>query len=239
MDGENFRGHTAFIVNILDFSSRKLPGRLNICKPYRDSLSASVFINFLTRRRDPMRSVPASIAALPRPRPKASVSVAYILCPILALVSAYGFWQCSQLLSQGHVLLPDQIFYLMALAVVPVVIIPFLAVTAAQRLEYDRLSSTYQVRLDNLQKRLNGQEDFLHSVTDHNPGAISIFDKNNNYWFVNLNAAQKLEHDPNDIIGKSLSKVVGHELARKQETRINSVRDSGHSGALSIDRLLR
>jgi PAS domain S-box-containing protein len=115
----------------------------------------------------------------------------------------------------------------------PVVLFLFLSVTAAQRLEYERLSSSYQVRLDNLQKRLNAQEDFLHSVTDHNPGAISIFDKNNNYWFVNLNAAQKLGRDPNDIIGLPLIKVIGHEQARKQEARINVVRASG----LPIDAL--
>jgi PAS domain S-box-containing protein len=175
-----------------------------------------------------MRSVPASIAALPRPRPKASIMAAYVLCPVFLLISVYGFWQWS-MLSIGAHLPPDQFYYLIGLIVVPVALSLFLAVRAAQRLEYARLSGGYQVRLDNLQKRLNAQEDLLHSVTDQNPGAISIFDKNNNYWFVNLHAAQKHGSDPNDIIGKPLSKVVGHEHARKHEARINAVRASGEA----------
>lgn len=170
-----------------------------------------------------------SFSSVARPRPKSSVYVAYVLCPILCALSVYGFWRWLRVPVDSHAWEFVDIFYNMSFAVLPMVLLMFLAVVAAQRLEYNRLSASYQVRLDLLQKRLNGQEDFLHSVTDHNPEAITIFDKQNNYWFANLSAAKKLGHDVNDIIGASLIKILDFENARKLEMRLEQVRSTGRS----------
>lgn len=163
-------------------------------------------------------------ASLRRPRPKSSVILAYAVCPLLLAISCYGFWQWFKLPTEKHLLGQDELFFLIALVVIPIVLFIFLSVVAAQRLEYNRLSSSYQARMDQLQKRLNNQEDFLHSITDNDPEAIAIFDKQNNYWFVNLSTARLLKAEPKDIIGKSPVKFVGVERARKLDTRLNEVR---------------
>src|SRR5262249_33643576 len=87
----------------------------------------------------------------------------------------------------------------------------------------------YQVSLDQLQSRLNAQEDFAHFVTDHNPESMMIFDKDNLYWFVNQRAAQELGQDVRDLIKKSPDKVIGYDRARQLEKRLNEVRNSMHA----------
>lgn len=159
-----------------------------------------------------------------RPRPKSSVILAYAICPILLAVSCYGFWQWFKVPTEVHILEREELFYLICLVVLPLVLFLFLSVVAAQRLEYNRLSASYQLRVDQLQKRLNHQEDFLHSITDNDPESIAIFDKQNNYWFVNLSTARLLGVDAKDVIGKSPLKFIGHEDARKLELRLNDVR---------------
>ena len=94
---------------------------------------------------------------------------------------------------------------LLTLCVVGLVL---LTIMAAQRFEYDRLSRSYQGRVDQMQRRLNAQEDFLRSMVDYTPETITIFDKNNNYWFVNASAARTLKSDPTEVVGKPILKVL-------------------------------
>jgi PAS domain S-box-containing protein len=173
-----------------------------------------------------MIAPPSLKAGMPRPRPKSSVILAYMICPILLAVSCYGFWQWFKIPTETHYLDRDELFFLICMVVMPLVLFLFLSVTAAQRLEYNRLSSSYQSRVDQLQKRLNNQEDFLHSITDNDPEAIAIFDKNNQYWFVNLSTARLLKADAREIIGKSAAKFIGHERASRLEKRLTDVRNS-------------
>jgi len=176
-----------------------------------------------------MRSKPPAITATKRPRSKSSIVLATIVNPILLAISCYGFWLWFKIMSATKLLEQHELFMILSLALVPLVVFLFITIAAVQRLEYNRLSSSYQVRLDQLQKRLNAQEDFLHSMTDYNPESIAIFDKNNSYWFVNLSASNHLGFDAKEIIGKSLAKVVGIDRAKKLEGRLNQVRETGKS----------
>lgn len=158
---------------------------------------------------------------------KWNVLLAHILCVFLLTVSCYGFWKFLQIPTTQNLLGQEELFYLISLVIIPLALFVFLTVTTAQRLEHQRLSSSYQMRIDHLQSRLNTQEDFMHSVTDRNPESIAIFDKNNHYWFANLSAARRLNQNVNDMIGKPLARVLGFEQAYKMEKRLNEVRMSG------------
>ncbi len=164
---------------------------------------------------------------MPRPRPKASLTLAYSLCPLLLAVSIFGFWECFGM-PVGMLLGGDGLLYL-AVGILPLVAFVVLAVRAAQRLEYNRLSPGYQMRMDHLQKRLNKLEDLLHVITNHNPEAITIFDKNNRYWFVNRSASKALGAEAEEITGKSVTKILGPDRARKLESHVNEVRSTGRS----------
>jgi len=171
----------------------------------------------------------AAPVALPAPVPgftKRDIVIAYALCPILLATSCYGFWQWIKLPAQPRLMGQDEIFFLICLVVLPLVLFLFLSVTSAQRLEHTRMSVSYQARLDQLQKRLNHQEDLLHSIMDCNPEAMTIFDRENHYWFVNHRAAQNLGTDAKDIIGKPPAKILNHERTRKLEARLTEVRSS-------------
>jgi PAS domain S-box-containing protein len=162
---------------------------------------------------------------MPRPRPKSSVVIAYAICPIMLVISVYGFWEWFKIPTEAHAFQLEELFYLMCMAIMPLVMFLFLSVTAAQRLEYNRLSSSYQARVDQLQKRLNHQEDFLHTITDNDPEAVAIFDRQNNYWFINRATATLLGVDDKDVIGKPPLKFVGYDRASKLEARLNDVRE--------------
>jgi PAS domain S-box-containing protein len=162
-----------------------------------------------------------------RDRARWNILIAYAVCPLLLVVTCYGFWQWFSMPPSARLMGREEIFYLMSIVIIPLVLFLFLSVTAAQRLEHIKLSSSYQTRLDQLQKRLNHHEDMLHSMTDYHPGTLTIFDQKNNYWFVNLRAANQLGAEAKDIIGKPLNKILSHDRARKLEARLTEVRNTG------------
>jgi hypothetical protein len=153
--------------------------------------------------------------------------VAYCLCPILLLISAWGFWQWYRASMPSNLFGIDTLYAVALFIVDPLVVTFFLATTAAQRLEYNRLSRSYQVRIDALQERLNAQEDFLHVIADNDPGAITIFDNLNRFWFVNNKSVLSLQRDMRDIIGQTAHKVMDYDQAKLLESRLKDVVATG------------
>jgi len=103
------------------------------------------------------------------------------------------------------------------------------AIVGVRRFERAQLSSSYQLRIDQLQKRLNLQEDTLRSITDSLPGTLAIFDQKNHYWFINRQGAEAIGHDIRDIVGNAPGKLMNPDRARKLESRLADVRSHGRS----------
>ena len=85
------------------------------------------------------------------------------------------------------------------LILAPLALLVMMAVVFMRRARNKQLSLSYQVRIDQLQKRLNAQEDLLHLVTNSDPELIIIFDKDNRFWFVNASAAREAGISTNDF----------------------------------------
>lgn len=166
----------------------------------------------------------STVVGLPRPRPKMSVYLAWGVSPFLMALACYEFWVFFNAPAHAHLFNSSELISFFLFAILPILITMLFSVMAAQRFEYERLSVSYQSRIDGLQKRINSQEDFLHSITDHNPESLTIFDRDNNYWFVNANAAKQVGLEPNDIVGKTLIRVLGHERSKKLQLRLDAVR---------------
>ena len=168
-------------------------------------------------------------AALPRtrPRPQASVRLAAIGCPPLLLASAYGLWLWTRLPLRDQPAGAGQIVTLLALIILPVAVFIYLLVKASQRLEYLRLSGSYQTRIDQLQKRLHEQEDLLHVITDEDPDAIAIFDKDNRFWFCNAAAAAEWRIEPKQAFGHLPSRILPADLGVRLEAQLSQLRDKG------------
>jgi PAS domain S-box-containing protein len=154
-------------------------------------------------------------------------AIAYAVCPILLLASGYGLWKWIGLTANPGLGQHDVNFLLIGLVLLPLALFLFLSIVSAQRFEHARLSHSYQLRLDHLQKRLNHQEDLLHSLMDHSE-AMAIFDSENRYWFLNKRAAQGLGHAATEIIGKLPSRIMGYERTRRLEARLDEVRSGGY-----------
>src|SRR5579863_3883393 len=83
--------------------------------------------------------------------PKWTIVVAYLLCPVLLGLSAYGFMEWFQIPTMRHLMEREELFYLISLVVIPLVLFLFLMVTTAQKTEHNRITTGYQLRLDHLQ----------------------------------------------------------------------------------------
>jgi PAS domain S-box-containing protein len=155
--------------------------------------------------------------------------MSYFVGPLLLALSGFGFWRwivlsLSNNVNAGNIILPVVITSL-----VPLGVFFILAVKVAQRLENERISPSYQSRLDNMQKRLNDQEDLLSVITDKDPEAIAIFDDQKRFWFLNASGAQSIGHNPSEVIGKPLHKFLSQERTRLIETRLKDVLTTGNT----------
>ncbi len=128
-------------------------------------------------------------------------------------------------------------FLAVDLLVIPLLLLGVLIGAGARYFDRVRLVMSYMERLNKLQTRLNYREDLLRLVADHRTGAISIFDQQNRYWFVNQPAAENLGMTVMEIVGKTLSRVLGNEKARQMEVRLAEARASAEP-ILLIDRII-
>lgn len=118
-------------------------------------------------------------------------------------------------------------YYLtIALAVVPLVALSLLAAYEARIGERLVLSAMYQTRIDQLENRLKYREDMLRLVSDHQPAAITIFDRHNRYFFVNEAATAKLGRPSGEIIGQPPIRILSNEVAKRMEIRLAEARAS-------------
>lgn len=115
-------------------------------------------------------------------------------------------------------------FLIFFLALGPLVVLPFMFSARAKESARLGLETDYRAKIDQLQNRLGYREDILRLVADHQPGAISIFDRHNRYWFVNEKAAERIGKSQREIIGQPPIKVLPNELAKKLEVRLAEAR---------------
>lgn len=142
----------------------------------------------------------------------------------LVVIALYGIWA---LISGYENSAEDSgfAFYLnLALAIVPLALLPVVLVKHTRLAERSEMGQGYESRIDQLQNRLSYREDMLRLVADHQPGAISIFDRHNRYWFVNERAAASIGKSSAEIIGQPPIKVLPNEQAMKLEIRLAEAR---------------
>ncbi|MDR3448511.1 MAG: PAS domain-containing protein [Alphaproteobacteria bacterium] len=147
---------------------------------------------------------------------------AYALEALLLLVSAVGFWLWRQDGMNDLAL-----SYLFGVGLAPLMLFVFVAVKTSAGQEHLTSSRGFQSRIDQLQTRLNAQDDFFRSIADYTPSPLSIFDSENQYWFVNASAARSLGRPATDISGKKPAALLGAELGRQIERTLDAVRASG------------
>ena len=90
-------------------------------------------------------------------------------------------------------------------------------------------SAGFQMRIDELQKRLNAQDDFFRSISDGTPSTLTIYDANNTYWFINASAATELNQTGAHVVGRRPVEILGGERGHEVERNLEQVKITGKS----------
>jgi len=158
---------------------------------------------------------------------ESSAALIICLCLSLFIFSCVGVWRWFDLHTSIHLMELEEISTLLGFVVLPIGLCFFVFVKIAQHNENRRVQSGYRISFDQLQKRLNDRQLILHAITDHPTELIAIFDKHNDYWFVNDRAARHLNREADDIIGMSPMQVLEADRAQQLIVRLDKVRRSG------------
>lgn len=158
---------------------------------------------------------------------RARLAASAAFCLALIVFSFYHFSQWQSLLTTMRLAELEELYMEIFLSIVPLGICLLFALREIKRGEHLRLTGSYNLRIDTLQKRLNAQEDLLSLIADHDNGSIVIFDAKDQFWYVNAMAAQELGREVKDVIGQPLEKIIGFERAQKMKDRLERVRATG------------
>ena len=148
----------------------------------------------------------------------------YVVAAILLAVSAFGVFLLLSEFGRGTVNAQGQLLLMVGMVGFPLLMLGALVGGGVRAFEQTKLAAGFQARLDQLQNRLSYREDLLRLVSDHQAGAIAIFDRHNRYWFVNQRAADNIGKMPAEIIGKPPIKVLGNDRAKRLEVRLAEAR---------------
>ena len=110
----------------------------------------------------------------------------------LLAVSVYGLWLASHppLAGTGEEL-ASPLMSLALFGIVPLAAFVFIAIAELSGMGDIMSSAGFQQRIDGLQKRLNAQDDFFHSINNDTPSTLTIYTDENEYWFINASAARE------------------------------------------------
>jgi len=82
------------------------------------------------------------------------------------------------------------------------------------------LARKYKITADNLQE----QTEFLRVVTDRQPTAIAVFDKDNKYTFANRIAADNVQQIQDEMVGRKLGSIMEQEVTKKLQSLFHFAR---------------
>jgi PAS domain S-box-containing protein len=117
-------------------------------------------------------------------------------------------------------------YVLLAVTVVPLVVLMVVLIKEARLGERLSLMATYQTRVDQLENRVKYREDMISLIADHQPGAITIFDRHNRFFFVNEVVCEQLGKVSGEVIGQPPIRVLSNDMAKKLEIRLAEARAS-------------
>ena len=133
----------------------------------------------------------------------------YVIEVFFLAASAFGLGHGAHDFFAGGAINITPLIYMVLGGITPLTIFVFIAVNEAVLTTQKWASASYQYRIDELQKRLNAQDDFYGAINNNMPTTLTIYDKNNAYWFLNASAEKELGMPGKDILGQKPTEVMG------------------------------
>ncbi|MFA6279860.1 MAG: HD domain-containing phosphohydrolase [Bdellovibrionales bacterium] len=110
------------------------------------------------------------------------------------------------------------------IAVLPLLFLTFVLMEESKLAVKITVGDDYKTRLDQLRNRLDYRENMIRLISNHQTGAIAIFDRHNRYFFANEVVAKEVGKTVMEIVGQPPIKVLSNEQAMKLELRLAEVR---------------
>ncbi len=202
----------------------KSTGRGGLLQPLSLFTSQALFRMEQLPSSQPLSDVPDSEGASLDASERKGALLLGALAVGLIVLSVYGIWALVSGRGSSAEGVGGFFFLNLALAVIPLLFLPAVLVAKTRLSERSALGQGYEAKIDQLRNRLAYREAMLSLIADHQPGAISIFDRHNRYWFVNDHAAGMIGKEPGDIIGQPPIKVLPNDQAKKLEIRLAEAR---------------
>ena len=150
-----------------------------------------------------------------------ALSVGAIVLFVLALIGIAALVLGVDLASG----MDKRIYYLLvALAVFPLIILMTVLTREAKLGERLSLTAAFHDRLEQLENRLRYREDMISLIADHQPAAITIFDRHNRYFFVNETVCEQMGRAFGEIVGQPPIRILPNEQAKRLEIRLAEAR---------------
>jgi len=143
-----------------------------------------------------------------------------LLAVIFFIVALIGVWQVFN--NMGCISKPPTTGFLVSLSVTffSLLFMAIVLVESSKLSERYRLNSGYKAQFDLLSSKIEHNQDLINLIANHQTSAITVFDKNNRYVFVNDIAASHLGKNPKDIIGKQPSNILSEETSKKLDVHL-------------------
>jgi HD-GYP domain-containing protein (c-di-GMP phosphodiesterase class II) len=146
----------------------------------------------------------------------------------LLIVALMGLLQLTNFCSDTSAPVMEKFFLSVGLIAVSLLLLGILIGNGARYAERMKLIAAYKARQDIMKRRISYRDSMLQFVADHQPGAVTVFDSNNRYLFINQRAAENIDKQTSDVIGKLPARVLEQDKARKLEARLALARASDH-----------
>lgn len=143
-----------------------------------------------------------------------------IAAVVFFMIALAGVWQMLSNLSSIAETPSMNFFVSLAVTFFSLLFMAIVLVEDSKLAERSRIDAGYQTQLDMLHSQTEKYQDLLRLVTNHQTSAITVFDKQNRYTFVNEVAAHKLGHTLEELIGQQPNKVLPEELSKKLDVHL-------------------
>lgn len=147
--------------------------------------------------------------------------------PILLLLGGFGTFRLFEWASEHPNIDPHELTNGLLLAIIPILLFALLGSATAVNFVRRRASQETRKILDGLKNRQNYHQDFIRIIADNRPGATMIIDGEGRLWFVNAQAAESINIQPQNVVGLSFEKTFPEQDVLRLMPIIRQARGQG------------
>ena len=152
-------------------------------------------------------------------------------CPLLLLLNATAMVRLFDWVSGLPGIESQALILALGFVILPLLIFALVAALVAVRYVRYHTAAAYRTQISGLTNRQNYHQDLVRLIADNRPGATIIIDAEHRLWFVNSQAAQRMNVPAADVTGRVFEKV----FPESDVLRINALLQDMQHGGKPVD----